>query len=83
MNDRTKVNFRFVSQPMCVCGHTEEAHTHLRRGSDCGACDCKRFRAVGSLDPTVLGVWLGLLLASLSVLALIVWGAVSFVRWLF
>lgn len=37
-------------QQMCRCGHTHEAHEHLRRGTDCALCapgDCKKFR----LDP--------------------------------
>lgn len=31
----------------CVCGHTREAHEHLRRGTDCALCQrggCERFR---------------------------------------
>jgi hypothetical protein len=32
----------------CVCGHVREAHTHFRRGYDCGVCGrqvCARFKA--------------------------------------
>lgn len=28
----------------CRCGHEEDAHEHFRSGSDCGACDCARYR---------------------------------------
>jgi hypothetical protein len=30
----------------CRCGHLRNAHTHYRRGSDCGLCGCPRFRPV-------------------------------------
>jgi hypothetical protein len=26
------------------CGHSYEAHTHLRAGSDCGLCHCRAYR---------------------------------------
>ena len=32
---------------LCRCGHREDAHDHLRDGSDCGLCGraaCPRFR---------------------------------------
>lgn len=25
------------------CGHVRDAHQHLRRGTDCSACECKRY----------------------------------------
>lgn len=28
----------------CRCGHDADAHEHYRPGSDCGWCDCPRFR---------------------------------------
>lgn len=28
----------------CRCGHSRDRHTHLRRGLDCSACDCTRYR---------------------------------------
>lgn len=28
----------------CGCGHEGRAHEHLRRGSDCALCECRRFR---------------------------------------
>jgi hypothetical protein len=31
-------------KPQCTCGHRHEAHQHYRRGSDCGLCDCARYR---------------------------------------
>lgn len=27
----------------CGCGHSKQAHTHYRRGTDCAACACARF----------------------------------------
>jgi hypothetical protein len=29
---------------LCVCGHRRCAHRHYRRGSDCGLCECVRWR---------------------------------------
>ena len=29
---------------VCVCGHVKDAHEHYRPGSDCGLCDCPRYR---------------------------------------
>ena len=29
---------------LCRCGHTREAHSHYRKGSDCALCACPRFR---------------------------------------
>ena len=29
---------------VCGCGHAKDAHEHYRRGTDCSACDCARFR---------------------------------------
>ena len=29
----------------CVCGDPKEVHEHLRRGTDCGICGCRRFKA--------------------------------------
>jgi hypothetical protein len=28
----------------CHCSHLERAHRHYRPGSDCGQCQCPRFR---------------------------------------
>jgi hypothetical protein len=28
----------------CRCSHPEQAHRHYRPGSDCGQCQCPRFR---------------------------------------
>ena len=28
----------------CRCGHAANAHRHYRPGSDCGLCDCPRWR---------------------------------------
>jgi hypothetical protein len=28
----------------CVCGHPHRAHEHMREGTDCGLCDCPRYR---------------------------------------
>ncbi|MBA3841034.1 MAG: hypothetical protein H0X39_00165 [Actinobacteria bacterium] len=28
----------------CVCGHDRDLHDHNRHGSDCGLCDCTRYR---------------------------------------
>lgn len=33
----------------CRCGHDRDAHEHFRRGTDCAACDCARFRKPGLL----------------------------------
>ncbi|WP_375387375.1 hypothetical protein [uncultured Amnibacterium sp.] len=36
-----------MPNPVCVCGHTHDAHEHYRRGTDCGTCGpevCPRFR---------------------------------------
>lgn len=30
--------------PLCVCGHDEDAHEHYRAGNDCGACGCPGWR---------------------------------------
>ena len=30
----------------CRCGHGAETHEHFRAGSDCGTCECRRYRAV-------------------------------------
>ena len=29
---------------LCVCGHRRNAHRHYRHGSDCGLCECVRWR---------------------------------------
>ena len=29
----------------CRCGHSERAHEHYRRGTDCALCKCPKFRA--------------------------------------
>jgi hypothetical protein len=39
---------------LCACGHEQNAHTHYRRGSDCGICGhvaCARYRASHVLSP--------------------------------
>ena len=28
----------------CRCGHDRDTHAHLRRGSDCGSCNCPKWR---------------------------------------
>jgi len=28
----------------CECGHAEDAHQHYRPGTDCGVCDCPKYR---------------------------------------
>jgi len=28
----------------CRCGHVALAHEHYRRGTDCSACECAKFR---------------------------------------
>lgn len=28
----------------CRCGHDRGAHEHYRPGSDCGGCECPRYR---------------------------------------
>lgn len=28
----------------CTCGHPRGAHEHYRRGCECSACDCPRYR---------------------------------------
>jgi hypothetical protein len=33
----------------CRCGHDRDAHEHFRRGTDCAACGCGRFRKPGLL----------------------------------
>lgn len=30
---------------ICQCGHSEEAHSHYRRGTDCGTCGRDRCSA--------------------------------------
>jgi len=35
---------------LCRCGHTRAEHEHYRHGTDCGHCDCSRFRP-GRLRP--------------------------------
>lgn len=37
-----------VTHP-CRCGHDRDAHEHFRRGTDCAACGCARFRKPGLL----------------------------------
>ena len=32
----------------CRCGHSEGAHSHFRRGTDCSGCGCQAFRRVSS-----------------------------------
>lgn len=56
---------------------------HLRRGKDCAACDCRHFRKPGTPDTVLIGTWIGILLASFSILALTVAGTVKFFQWLF
>lgn len=34
---------------LCPCGHARADHQHYRRGSDCGSCDCARYRRGWSL----------------------------------
>lgn len=37
----------------CVCGHSREAHTHYRRGTECAICDvrtCSAFTPMGLGD---------------------------------
>ena len=34
----------FDSTVTCRCGHGPTAHDHYRRGTDCGLCECLRFR---------------------------------------
>jgi hypothetical protein len=29
---------------VCQCGHDRIGHEHYRSGSDCGLCDCARYR---------------------------------------
>jgi hypothetical protein len=29
----------------CRCGHSEGAHEHYRRGTDCALCQCPKFKA--------------------------------------
>jgi hypothetical protein len=31
---------------VCKCEHARNAHEHLRRGSDCALCECRRYRRV-------------------------------------
>jgi hypothetical protein len=33
----------------CRCGHSERAHEHYRRGTDCGLCQCAKFKAAASV----------------------------------
>lgn len=35
---------RSAAGQLCRCGHTREAHSHYRKGSDCALCPCPRFR---------------------------------------
>jgi hypothetical protein len=28
----------------CKCGHGRAAHMHYRKGTECGSCDCSKFR---------------------------------------
>ena len=28
----------------CRCGHDRDTHAHLRRGSNCGSCNCPKWR---------------------------------------
>jgi hypothetical protein len=69
-------DYRFVSQPVCICRHTAEAHEHSRRGRDCSVCDCRRFRAIGSVDWLAVTVWIVMPVVAWLVLGLIVYGAV-------
>jgi hypothetical protein len=32
------------------CGHTHEAHSHFREGSDCSLCDCASFQHLPTVD---------------------------------
>ncbi len=32
----------------CRCGHTAELHEHFRPGSECGACECGRYRTTAA-----------------------------------
>jgi hypothetical protein len=29
---------------ICVCSHPGAVHQHYRHGTDCGLCDCPRYR---------------------------------------
>jgi hypothetical protein len=29
----------------CRCGHSQGAHEHYRRGTDCALCQCPKFKA--------------------------------------
>ncbi|WP_205472207.1 hypothetical protein [Nocardioides sp. SYSU D00038] len=40
---------RSLSLSTCRCGHASEAHQHYRRGTDCAACECRRFRMTVTL----------------------------------
>lgn len=68
---------------LCRCGHTKEAHTRYSRGKHCSACACGRYLRPGELDPVILGTWIGVILISATVLALLLVGTVSLLRWLF
>lgn len=65
---------------LCKCGHTADAHSHLRRGTDCSVCNCKRFRKPGRWDWLALGVWIGLPLLSWIGIGIVIYGVVKFVQ---
>ncbi len=42
---------------VCRCGHTSDAHEHLRKGSDCALCaagECPRFSPVAEVRVSLL-----------------------------
>lgn len=39
-----------MSDTTCKCGCPRDAHGHYRRGSDCSACGCDRYRRPGWLS---------------------------------